>query len=297
MFKSHHKAKFGGEHDNLNALFNNYCNLKENKNISHKDAFQKFANALHCHMLWEERILFPLFEQKLGAYYIEITKDIKEEHVQLLNYLKTLYAKIQKEETDTEQDEQKLITTLFKHENKEETILHPEIVKHFSEEEIKRALQAASEISSDIFKDSVHEGEHARLIHLFGNYKESKKSGLACASTALKDFADVLEKHILWEERVLFPVLQKDKIDSHENEINLIRSQHIKILAYLKDLSVKVEKNINSEKEEDKLIAELINHEEYEDEVMHPIIIKLLKETGKGELFDLINNSMEQYYD
>lgn len=151
MYKGRHKAKFEGDHNKLNDLFNTYYNLKENNQAGAKKAFDKFAGTLHSHMLWEEKILFPMLEKKLGGYYLEVVGTIKEEHFQLLDYLKILHEKLQKGDKETENDEQNLMTTLLKHENKEEKILHPEIIKHFSEDEIKKALNLMNEIHSDIF--------------------------------------------------------------------------------------------------------------------------------------------------
>lgn len=151
MYKGRHKAKFEGDHNKLNDLFNAYYNLKENNQISAKKAFEKFASTLHSHMLWEERILFPLLEKKLGGYYLEVVGTIKEEHCQLLDYLKIVHEKLQKGDKETEKDEHNLMSTLLKHENKEEKILHPEIIKHFSEDEIKKALNTMNETQSDIF--------------------------------------------------------------------------------------------------------------------------------------------------
>lgn len=296
MFKGHHKIKFEKDHNKLNDLFNTYSNLKDKNQGGYKEAFQVFANTLHSHMLWEEKVLFPILERKLGAHYIEITKDIKEDHVQLLNYLKLINKKIQNDETNTEGDEHKLMTLLLKHETKEEKILHPEIIKHLSQEEIKGALEEMNNISSDIFGYPFYGGEHTKLIKLFNDYKVSKKNNPEKVKEALNVFSTSFEKHIMWGEKTLFRILSKDKNGSHDQTIDLLRSQHIKILAYLKNLCDKIENNLNAIEEEDKLFACLVQHEEYEDEVLHPIIIRLMKEEGREDIFSLINDGLEKYY-
>lgn len=151
MYKGRHRAKFKKDHNKLNDLFNAYYNSKENNQIDAKKTFEKFANILHSHILWEERILFPVLEKKLGGYYLKVVDTAKEEHCQLVDYLKILHEKLQKGDKDTEKDEDDLMSTLLKHEDKEEKILHSEIIKHLSEDEIKQALNAMNKIQSDIF--------------------------------------------------------------------------------------------------------------------------------------------------
>ncbi len=135
------------------------------------------------------------------------------------------------------------------------------------------------------------EDRHARLIKLFNSYKDAKKENSVKAKEIFKDFADCLERHMRWEEKVLFPILRKDKNTAHDSLIDLIRTEHIKILAYLKDLQEKIDKNLALEKEEERLILYLIQHEELEDEVIHPTIIKLIKNKEvKEDIFDSIDD-------
>ncbi len=83
---------------------------------------------------------------------------------------------------------------------------------------------------------------------------------------------------MLWEETVLFPMLKEDKGGSHNNILDLILREHVKILSDLKKLHTNIENGIDSEKDEEKLILDLLKHEEFEDEVFHPAIVRLLKE-------------------
>lgn len=131
--------------------------------------------------------------------------------------------------------------------------------------------------------------EHTRLVQLFDNYRATKKIDLVEAGEIFNEFSNLLQKHMLWEERILFPILRKNKSLSHEHMVDLIRSEHIKILAYLKHLQEEIEKELDTENEEEKLILALIKHEEFEDGFFHPIIISLLEEEEKAEIFKSID--------
>lgn len=135
------------------------------------------------------------------------------------------------------------------------------------------------------------EDRHARLIKLFNNYKDTKKVNLAKAKEIFNDFSNCLERHMQWEEKVLFPILRKDKSTSHDNSIDLIRTEHIKLIAYLKDLYEKINKDLFSDKEEERLISNLIKHEELEDEIIHPTIIRLIKnKEAREDIFDSMDS-------
>jgi iron-sulfur cluster repair protein YtfE (RIC family) len=134
------------------------------------------------------------------------------------------------------------------------------------------------------------DNEHAKLVKLFNYYRDAKNENLTKAKELFKDFSGYLQRHMKWEETVLIPFLKQDKSTSYDNSIDIIRTEHIKILAYLKDLHEKIDKGLAVEKEEERLIRNLLKHEEFEDEILHPAIIKLIKKEVKEDIFKSMDN-------
>lgn len=115
------------DHDELEGYFQEFRDLKVKNYQSAKDSFEKFESGLQRHIAWEENILFPLFEEKTGMKDFGPTVVMREEHKQIKQYLKELYAKINQADPNTDSEERLLLDLLREHNEKEENILYPAI--------------------------------------------------------------------------------------------------------------------------------------------------------------------------
>jgi len=68
------------DHDRLDDLYNQFKKLKTSDQSKAKDIFSEFKTNLQKHILWEEEILFPLFENKTGMSGTGPTAVMKMEH-------------------------------------------------------------------------------------------------------------------------------------------------------------------------------------------------------------------------
>lgn len=118
---------YGHDHDELDGYFKGYCILKREDYEQAKEGFRKFESGLQRHIVWEENILFPLFEEKTGMNNSGPTFIMREEHRQIKEYLKQIYAKVEQNDPDTGLEEQLLLDLLKAHNQKEENILYPAI--------------------------------------------------------------------------------------------------------------------------------------------------------------------------
>ena len=57
---------YAKDHDRLDGLFKSYQQFKRSDFPKAKEAFVGFKFGLQRHIIWEEDILFPLFEKKMG---------------------------------------------------------------------------------------------------------------------------------------------------------------------------------------------------------------------------------------
>ena len=54
------------DHDRLDELFKTFQKLKRSDFAKAKEAFKEFKFGLQRHIVWEEGVLFPLWEEKTG---------------------------------------------------------------------------------------------------------------------------------------------------------------------------------------------------------------------------------------
>lgn len=123
------------DHDRLDSLFKNFQQLKRTDFQKAKQFFKEFKFGLQRHIIWEEEILFPLFEQKTGMYSGGPTEVMRQEHRLIEKYLEAIHDKVRKQDPESEYDEQMLLNTLSMHNQKEEHILYPAIDRSLSEKE------------------------------------------------------------------------------------------------------------------------------------------------------------------
>lgn len=122
------------DHEQLDGHFKKFQDLKAQDPVQAKECFKKFMSGLQRHIVWEEDILFPLFEEKTGMRNSGPTEVMRHEHRQIKQLLEEIHQKIQSgDATDTE--EQLLWSVLKQHNMKEENILYPAIDRATSETE------------------------------------------------------------------------------------------------------------------------------------------------------------------
>lgn len=119
-------AYFSQDHDRLDALFRRFQTLKATDRPSALAAFQEFQSGLERHIVWEEEILFPKFEQKTGQVGGP-TEVMRGEHRQIRGFLEAMAGKLAQGDRETAAEEAGLLAVLGPHNEKEENILYPMI--------------------------------------------------------------------------------------------------------------------------------------------------------------------------
>lgn len=128
---------FEGDHDRLDGLFKTFQALKRTNFSKAREAFTDFQSGLKRHIILEEELLFPLFEQKTGMKEGGPTEVMRREHRQIHSILECLHQKVRAQEVDCDQDESALLSVLSMHNMKEEKILYPAIQSLASGDEVK----------------------------------------------------------------------------------------------------------------------------------------------------------------
>ena len=124
------------DHDRLDGIFKEFREVKNNDLKKAKSFFHDFKIGLQKHIVWEEEILFPIFENKTGMFETGPTAVMRMEHRQIKEFLEKIHDQILKGETSKiDELEKGLIEVLTAHNQKEESILYPWIDDSLSETE------------------------------------------------------------------------------------------------------------------------------------------------------------------
>src|SRR3989304_2654546 len=125
------------DHDRLDSLFARFRNIRNNDAKEAKNLFHEFKTGLQRHIVWEEEILFPFFEEKTGMQGGP-TEVMRNEHSQIKDFLAQIHNEIitgANEKITALENE--LLEVLTNHNQKEEGILYPWIDNSASETDTK----------------------------------------------------------------------------------------------------------------------------------------------------------------
>ena len=120
-------ALYAEDHDRLDELFKTFQTSKRSDFAKAKDAFKEFKVGLQRHIVWEEELLFPMWEEKTGMIEDGPTPVMRFEHEQIKKLLEAIHQKVEQQNLESDQEEQALLNLLSSHNRKEERALYPAI--------------------------------------------------------------------------------------------------------------------------------------------------------------------------
>jgi regulator of cell morphogenesis and NO signaling len=140
------------DHDRLDELFKAFQKLKRSDVVKAKEAFKEFKFGLQRHIVWEEDVLFPLWEEKTGMSEGGPTFVMRAEHRQIGQQLEAIHGKVADQNPDSDQEEQMLLDLLGSHNMKEERVLYPAIDQLTSAEEREAVFRNMNDIPEERYK-------------------------------------------------------------------------------------------------------------------------------------------------
>lgn len=141
----------GDDHDRLDKIFAEFRKTKNADLSRAKLLFHDFKTGLQRHIVWEEEILFPLFEDKTGMREAGPTAVMRIEHRQIRDFLEAMHNNIREGNNKIADLENGFIEILTDHNNKEEEILYPWIDNSVSDSERDKALIKMKELPPEKF--------------------------------------------------------------------------------------------------------------------------------------------------
>lgn len=137
---------FEADHNRLDSVFKQFQKKKQESMTQAKPYFKTFNNGLKRHIVWEEDVLFPFFEEKSGMKQAGPTFVMREEHRKIGALLDQIHNKVRKGDPSSEEEETQLIEVLRSHNQKEEQVLYPALDRLLSEEEAAGVFVAMENI-------------------------------------------------------------------------------------------------------------------------------------------------------
>ncbi len=122
------------DHREMDEKFNTYRELKREDFEEARDYFIVFYEELNRHIEWEEEILFPKLEEKVGEGF---TETMKVEHDQIQEVLESLNETVHKGEPTSDAMDERLLKFLEPHNQSEEIVVYPAADKYLETEEIE----------------------------------------------------------------------------------------------------------------------------------------------------------------
>ncbi|HUL45191.1 MAG TPA: hemerythrin domain-containing protein [Bacteroidota bacterium] len=139
------------DHDRLDELFNKFQELKYTDYAKAKEYFKEFKSGLQRHIIWEEEILFPLFERKTGLIDQGSTHVMRAEHRMIGKYLEAVHEKVKVRNPESDEEEQLLLNALSLHNHKEESVLYPAIDHAVSDAERGSVFSTMKQLPDERF--------------------------------------------------------------------------------------------------------------------------------------------------
>lgn len=143
---------FAEDHDRLDELFKTFQQMKRSDFSKANEAFNEFKIGLQRHIVWEEDLLFPLWEEKTGMSEGGPTFVMRAEHRQIGQQLEAIHGKVAEQNPDSDREEQALLDLLGSHNMKEERVLYPSIDQVTSAEEREAVFGNMKTIPEDRYK-------------------------------------------------------------------------------------------------------------------------------------------------
>ena|SRR3989338_380923 len=123
------------DHDRLDGIFKEFQKASHSGPAEAKKLFSEFSFGLKRHIVWEEEVLFPIFEEHTEMKDGGPTEAMRFDHVQIKDFIEEIESKTSAGQ-DSTGAEQKLLAVLSDHNMKEEHILYPWIDKTLNETEL-----------------------------------------------------------------------------------------------------------------------------------------------------------------
>jgi regulator of cell morphogenesis and NO signaling len=140
---------FTDDHRRLDDLIRTFQAEKRKDFARAKQAFREFLRGLQRHIVWEEEILFPSFEERSGMGSGGPTDVMRAEHRLITAALDELHERVRRADPECDAETERLVDLLSVHNRKEENVLYPMFDAAVDDAERTRLFQDMEEIPEE----------------------------------------------------------------------------------------------------------------------------------------------------
>ena len=133
--------------------------------------------------------------------------------------------------------------------------------------------------------------DHDRLDEIFTEFKKLKQNDLDKAKQYFQEFKEGLERHIIWEEDILFPHFDKKNGFHNTGPTMVMKQEHIEIKKNLYKIQDLLDhNNIKTEDYEKQMFSILKMHNDKEESILYPAIDKISSTNQVRSFIDQMKN-------
>lgn len=141
---------------------------------------------------------------------------------------------------------------------------------------------------------SYFQKDHDKLDGLFEEFQAVKACDAESAREHFGDFKHGLERHMAWEENILFPLFESKTGMKYGGPTQVMRLEHDQLKLLLRNLEEKMkQEELGDDDQETALIELLAQHNYKEENILYPMIDQSITEEERGEVFRKIKASSE----
>lgn len=140
------------------------------------------------------------------------------------------------------------------------------------------------------------EQDHNRLDELLKRFHDLKRSDFVNAKACFVEFKFGLQRHIVWEEDILFPTWEAST-GMEGGPTAVMRAEHRQIGQALEAVHQKViAQDPKSDHEEQALRNLLTTHNQKEERILYPAIDSVLTAQDRADLYERMKSVPEERY-
>jgi len=137
--------------------------------------------------------------------------------------------------------------------------------------------------------------DHDRLDGIFKKFQAAKNKDYGIAKRLFHEFKTGLERHIAWEEEMLFPLFENKTGMHNTGPTEVMRMEHKQIKEFLEGIHSKIaKKDMKTDEFEEGLIETLTPHNDKEENILYPMIDSHISEKEREEALKKMQNDKSQ---
>lgn len=141
---------------------------------------------------------------------------------------------------------------------------------------------------------SYFQKDHERLDRLFDEFQAVQACDSIGARELFENFRRGLERHMAWEEEILFPLFESKTGMKDDGPTQMMRREHEQMRKLIKSLQEKMKKEEQGDEDQEAALIEcLAQHNRKEENMLYPMIDQLITPEERQAVLSKIKISSE----